>query len=435
MANISYWETADNLTFKNDEGSDFVSPATQQSLRSWKAPLWSPTFSSRCDNYPMWDRPDIFRTVNYQQTRNLNFTLPRVEFPAAQILPSGLLSMQLMKRTSPIIIPDKYLYHYNVQRVFALFMQFDTLLEHQIAAFTSMSLEKVRSAVEILWAAQILEKPENDWEYQEKLGTLWRLVRYSTNTKSYIDGMDNILKVCAFGNTNSDNIMTPPGGSGARSSVKHNLFSAEVMLRIAESCDNAVGVWGDLFGAENLFHKQLPNAEQRSSHADGAIVTKDGTVVLLEIVGAMSRKHGSLKKLIDKTASWIGVIANSHLDINVLFVDTTFGAESSAIINSLDIGIRKESPRYAPDNFTREKALSHIGVVGAGWWFPEDGCISQAGTRLMGYGIYKRDYQCFDQPDPKFSTSEQRKNVVINTITSLHNPSWILSDFKERSFV
>lgn len=435
MAQIDYWETADHLTFKNDEGSDFVSPATQHALKSWSTPLWNPIFESRCDTYPMWERPDIFRTINYRQTRSVKFGLPRIEFPAAQIQPSGLLSMESMKRTSPVIIPDKYLYHYNVQRIFTLFMQFDTLLEHQIAAFMSLPLDEVKEYLEILWAAQVLEKPEDGWDFEDTLGPIWRLVRYSHYTTSYIDGMDNILKACAFGNTDSETITRPPGGSGTRTAVKHNLFTAEIMLKVAESCDNVVGVWGDLFVSEHLFHEQRQDAEHRKSHADGAIVTKNGTIILVETVGSYFQTTGKYQNLIDKTASWVGVIANSPLDLHVLFVDTTFNRDPMSMINSLDIGMKKESPRYAPDTFTRERAFSHIGIVGANWWYPEDDCVSEAETRLMAYNVHNYKYRCFDNPDPRFSTSENRKNVVINTLAAPHTPSWIMNKFKKRSLV
>lgn len=413
-------------------GSDFVSPATQDALRSWRSPLWEPTFASRDTKMPMWDRPDVFRTVNYQDTRNIIFSIPTIEFPAAQITPSGLFTLQEISRSSPVMYSDKELYDFNVQKIFSLFMQFDTLLESQIVSFTGIDLKVVQECLAVLWGSQIIEKPKEKWKFHDTHGTLWRLVRYSSGTRSYVQGMDSFYRAISVGG--AENIIVPPGGSGARSTVKHNLFAAETMLRIAESCDNVIGVWGDLFGAENLFHEQNPNAEQRNSQADGIIVTKDGTIIILEIVGALTRQIGAVKTLIEKTASWVGVIAHSDLDINVLFVDTTFGQDATTILNSVDIGLRRESQRFAPDNFLRERALSHVGIVSGAWWFPDDGCISEAGTRLMGYDVTNNDYRCYDLPDKRFSNSERRKDVVLNTLMALHTPPWILSDFSERSF-
>lgn len=428
---VSFWENRGLMMFKPENGYDFISPAAQDVVRHMGSPLWEPTFASRCD-YPMWDRPDIFRTITYRDMLHMDFTSPKITFPSGVVQPSGIVSLQNVERSDNVLMSDKELYHYDVQKVFSLFSQFDTLLADQVSAFTGLSIQRSMECLTTLWSFGALERSTDKWKHFDTLGYVWRMNRSSLSLRAYVNGMDNIPRVLTVGNSD---IADNPPGSGTRTSLKHNLFTAEILLRVAESCDNVVGVWGDSFVSEKLFHEHDPNAEViRRSHADGAIVTKDGSVILVETVGDIGSNKIANQSLIDKAASWVGVIANSPLDVYVVFVDTTFYNSVRTTHNSLDIAFRKESRKFAPEQYSRERAISHVGVVGGSHWFPENGSMSRAGTRLLTYNPSTRRYRPFDIPDVDFSTSERRRNVVVNTLTALHTPPWILENIKERNY-
>lgn len=431
MSEINFWENRNIMTFKKEFGYDFISPAEQSIVRRFKSPLWEPTSASRCD-YPMWERPDIFRTLSYSDTRDMLFSIPKVKYQSGIVKPSGLVSLQMVERTSPVFMSDRELYHYEVQKVFAVFSQFDSLLVDQVAAFAGIGVERAHECCTILWSQGILERSTRDWRLFDSLGYVWRINKASNKVKSYVSGMDSILRAVTVGEWDITDVAP---GYGSRSGLKHNLFTAEIMLRLAESADNVIGVWGDPFLSESLFHKQDPDALARRSHADAAVVTKDGSIVLFEVVGAINKTSYVNQTLVDKAASWVGVIANSPFDLHVVFIDTTFYNTFKATIKSVDIGLRKESHKFAPEEYSRERAIRHIGVTGGHYWFPDDGVISEAGTRLVAYNPYHKMYKQFDVPDNDFSDRDTRKNVIVNSVTALHNPGWILHDMKERNYV
>ena len=428
--NIVHREGVDDLFYRNNEGIDFISPATQESLKNSGNPLWRPTFSSRCPHLPMWDRPDMFREITYHGTRRMNYQLPKVEHPSLVVSPSGELTLRNTLRSPSVVVSDRELYHPDVQKVFSVMIQFDTMTEHQLSAFTGIRMERLHEVMLTLYAAEIVEAPSPDWEYQEKFGTPWRLNPYSARTTSYLDGMSPLNRMITAGNI--DMTTSAPPGAGSSESIRHNLFSAEIALRVAESSDLVAGVWGDLFASENLFHEHRDDARTRNSHGDAVIVTKDGSIIIIEVVGSVMDTGNKFQAIVHKAASWIGVISNSLLDISVLFIDTSWARDRKNVFNAVDIGVKRESAAYAPDNVLRERAQKKIGIVNAAWWFPEDGTMSQAGTRLGGYSPVEQRFKAFDRPDNFYSTEEHRRDTVLNTVSAMHTPPWMTKKMKDR---
>lgn len=432
MSELKYWDLQNSTLLSSSSGKDFVSPASQDVISAWSRPLWKSSEESRNRHLPFWDRPDIFRTVSYNDVYELDFGGMDIETLAAVATPSGSLCLDTIYKPTTIVVPDFDLYSAETQKIFTLFCQFDTMVESQVIAFTGLDEKVVRKSLLSLHARGILEKNRKDWKHQEKLGDIWMLNIRSQATIDYPSGMDSLWRICGLGNFNlSENI---PPGSGSNSAIKHNLFAAEIMLSMAETCDNIAGVYGDLFASAANFHVQNPQAEKRNSHGDAISVTKDGVINIFEFVGNIGNTPNAIDSLIEKTASWVGVIASSQLDINVLFVDTTWHYDRRDFINAVHIGVDRESKRYAPEKFTRDRAIDHIGIINASWWYPEDNVVSQAETRMLGYCPNTRNYKCFDEPDTRFSTDEQRKNIVMNTASTIFQPPWIRNKFYARRY-
>lgn len=432
MSELKYWDLQNSTLLSASSGKDFVSPASQDVISAWSRPLWKSSEESRNRHLPFWDRPDIFRTVSYNDVYELDFGGMDIETLAAVATPSGSLYLDTIYKPTTIVVPDFDLYSAETQKIFTLFCQFDTMVESQVIAFTGLDEKVVRKSLLSLHARGILEKNRKDWKHQEKLGDIWMLNIRSQATIDYPSGMDSLWRICGLGNFNlSENI---PPGSGSNSAIKHNLFAAEIMLSMAETCDNIAGVYGDLFASAANFHVQNPQAEKRNSHGDAISVTKDGVINIFEFVGNIGNTPNAIDSLIEKTASWVGVIASSQLDINVLFVDTTWHYDRRDFINAVHIGVDRESKRYAPEKFTRDRAIDHIGIINASWWYPEDNVVSQAETRMLGYCPNTRNYKCFDEPDTRFSTDEQRKNIVMNTASTIFQPPWIRNKFYARRY-
>lgn len=417
---------SNTLKFRNPDSYDYLSPASQDVIRRWGRPLWPGTFESRCP-YPVWERFDPLRAVTYSEAARIRWGSPQVTFPAATIAPSGRLALDYAKRIITYQPPDRELYAHDAQELFALFCQFDILSVEQIHAFTSISVERIREICQMFVLTGILKRPEEMWRH-ERL-EMYRMDMYTHSTKAYEAGMDAIAQLTTTG---GQGIGRPPMSSSIPAVTRHNLFAAEMALRLAESGDNIAGFWGEPFLSENLFHEQNPEAKSRTSQGDFAMVTKDGSIVIFELTTAVKETAGSFRRMMLKAASWVGVIANSPLDISVIFLVGTWRRQKRSTMNAIKLGTTIESRAFAPDNHTRRKAMSHIGVVPGPWWFPEDGVISEAATRMTAWCPANFEFREFDVPDPGFSTPELRRNVVINTASALHTPRWIRNDIIER---
>lgn len=426
-----YWENRNLMMFKPDAGYDFTASAEQTVVRGYKQPLWEPTFGSRAP-LPAYERQELFGCLSYDNMRNMRLVTPRIRYPAGVLQPSGMVSLRSVTRRSPVTIPDSILYDSDVQKVFGIFAQFDALFTEQVAAFTGLSMERAFECARILYAFGVLDRSSPDWPLTTTFGELWRFNRRGSKPRDYANGMDTVPRLLMEGNRNIG--VEPPGG-GARSGLKHNVYAAEMCLRLAESADNVIGIWGDSFLNEKDFHDTDPDAYmKRHSQGDCAVVTKDGSVVMFEVVGRKMKDILIDYSILEKAASWVGVIANSPIDLYVIFVDVTFAHSYKTTIRSVDLGIRRESKKYAPNEYSREMAARHVGVVGGNYWFPEDHAISRGGTRLVAYNTMMRKFHCYDIPDRVFSSPDIRRDIVVNSASALHTPPWICDPIKERDY-
>lgn len=419
--------------YRGNNGFDFIGPAEQAIATRSKNPGWRTVDASRTmGNFPYWERNDVFRMVKYQDFQNLPFLKMHVSSPSGIILSSGKISYENIIKGFDMNIPHYIKYNHNVVKIFSILFQFDTMTEQQIRVMAGLSEEETSKSLSILYALKIVDTNNIEWREQKNLGRIWRLIsRRDKRVREYFDGLPPIQKIIIAGKPSIGDEKQAPG-SGSRSSVKHNLFAVETMLRVAESAPNVCGIWGDPFMSEEAFHKIDPNAINRGSWGDGAIITKNGTIVVLEVVGSVINVRGKAQTIAEKAASWVGAIANSPLDINVIFVNTTWESDWEVMTRSLKYGINHASKKYAPDEYSRKKALNHIGVIDARRWFPEPGTCSFMETCLGVYVPSLRAFRRFDVPDPSYCTVEKRRDIVMNTVTAMHTPEWMGNIIKPR---
>lgn len=414
--------------FQADDTNDFVTPAEQSDIRGLKMPGWRPSMASRIDGrknpLPMWDRNDVFRNVDFWDARMLKFSKCHYSVPSGIVLPSGAISLETISKDISIRLTEDRLYSSDTQKVFGLFYQFDTMVETQVAALAGISLERAKKSIQTLYLAGILDTYEGVWKPESKLGRLWRLIsRTTVEFSSYLAGMSQAARMLLVGGDEPPEDNAP--GSGSRTAIKHNLFAVEVLLRLAEGAPNVAGIWGDVFGSEDMFHQTDPNAINRGSWGDGNVVTKNGSIIIFEVVGGIVATRGAARQISEKAASWIGTIANSPLDISVIFIDTTFDNDWRTINSSVMFGIKQLAKKYAPDEYSRQNAEEHIGVIGAGSWFPEPGYMSYSASCLAAYCPSSRSYRRFDVPDDRYSDIKTRREAVMNSATAFHTPPWL----------
>ena len=431
MAEIQYDREIDGFLFKTGVSQEFASPASQETLLKWNRHNWEASNGSRSKQYPYWNRPDLFRTMNFFSTIGLTTRSASNLSQSSIALPSGNLKISSSKVPATLILPDNELYNYQVQKLFCIFSQFDTITEYQLSTLMNLPVEEIREYCNILYSQGIIKDAE-DYDEEEKIGKIWIFDEKAEATHDYQDGMDALYNLFSFGNESLKDIRSP--GSASPSSIKHNLYVAETCIRLAECGDNIAGIWGDTFTGESMFHEPNPNVLSRRSHGDGAVVTKDGSVIVFEMVGSSSDSTAQFKKLVEKAASWVGVISNSDIDLNVLFLDAAWSRDRRNLIAATNHAVFDRSVAYTSNEFDRKKAMSHIGLVNLTHWFPDDNTVSKAATRLEAWCPALREAKSFDLPDPLFSNKEVRKSILINSACALHTPEWMRGDIHEQEF-
>lgn len=424
---LQYDKYMHDFMFRRGASNDFLSPASQEILMHWKRQGWEPTNGSRDRYAPFFTRRDPLRSTTYYNTASVVQHTSFNTSHGSVALPSGQLHLGPVEYPSEVLTDDSELYHYEAQRIFCIFSQFDTLTEDQLVSLSSATPERVREICNMFHAHGLLRRVD---ELDDLIGRIWILDRFSMHTYTYQEGMDTLYQLFSFGNHNmKDNV---PPGSGSNSTIKHNLQTAETLLRVAEAGDLVAGIWGDLFASESLFHDQLENVEHRRNHGDGVIVTKDGTVIVLEMVGSSISSPNAYNSIVEKAAAWVGIIANSEVDLHVLFIDGVWMRNKDYLLISLDRAIRTESKRFTANEYQRQRAATHIGLANLTNWFPDYSVVSRAASRLVAWCPAMRKARAFDVPDEKFSTPEIREAIVMNSALAMHTPMWMRGEIHER---
>lgn len=428
-----FWNRIQDFVTGSRNDWEFNFPSHQDIQRNLSRGESDTVFVSRNYEHPAWDRKDIFSPIEYSDTINTHYQRCGVETATGVINPSGMIDLDTAIRPVLPQIPDNILYHGHVQKIYALFLQFDTLLTEQVVAFTGFDELEVTWHLHVLYSIDILRK--GHWSKENIYGPIWSMNMASPAAQEYFRGMDNLSRLLTTGGIDTTEDDVAAGWMGAsKSNIKHNMFLAEILLRLAESAPNVAGIWGERFAKEEHFRDFTGFEEdKRGSHGDGIIVTKSGTIIILELVGSRIKNFGSFRRIAEKTASWLGVIAHSDLDIMVLFVNTFFPAEyNHTMIRAVEFGMRNLGDRYVHNKYDKLIAMSHIGTVKADHWFPDNtGSITKKGTRIVGYSPYTRTDHFFDIPDTRKSTLTDRMNIVVNTTAAFHTPGWMTNTIRD----
>lgn len=434
MSRIHYSPVFDDLVITGAGTTSMRSSFSQDSFlrrKSSQSPLWRGTYVSKNDDFPLWKRGDVLRSVDFNDLFHKDFSGLSITEPASVLTTTGELSLRPVQKNMSILFPDKELYHYNKQRMFALFAQFNVLTDQQISAFLNIPVEEVVEHCTMLYAAGVLDSPQGGWKHDDTLGTVWRMKLGKAHLQTYYNRMDSLSQMLSLGGLEPKDASP---GSNTMSSLRHNLFMAEICLRIAECSDNIVGVWGDYYASGFSFYEPIQGYKTRKSHGDAVLVNRDGGLIILELSTSREVGANKAKLFAEKAASWSGIIAQSPLDISVIFVDTNWSTNKKTLLRALQAGLSEYAPEYNPDKISRDKALSKIGLVDATWWFPSDGVVSQAATRVMAYKPQDRKYGAFDISVDDGRKQEFRENIIINSAAALHTPPWIRHESNERQW-
>ena len=375
--------------------------------------------ASRCGDLPYWKRPDFIRDIRFGDINTMPWETISLNHRYMTITPNNKLRMVTKPIKSTLTPEDGDIYTQKAIRITAALTQLATATTHQIAAITYPNeLQEVHTLLKKLYIAGVVQKSPNTWAHHHTIGDLWHI---NTKTLEYNHWLETIGSWEA-GMIKGSTTFDDAPGANASSATRHTLLMSEIMIRAMEYTDNIAGFWGEQVLPASVFYDAPVGDESRQSHGDGALVTRDGKIIVFELVGGSTVTH---KSIAEKAASWTAVCGLSMMDMCVVFVSASFSVTWRDLFRAVDIGIKQESKRYVSSEAARARGAAKIYVANAAAWFPDVGANSIGFTRLLSRSTV---YNCAIDPlipDPKASNPTQRWDLVHNTMLAMQQPSWV----------
>lgn len=344
----------------------------------------------------------------------------------AQVLSlrNGAVVHTARKRYSPIEAPHARLYSPAALQTVALLAQFHQLSTAQIAAFTGAALGPTWPVVSALYAAGVLQRSVPQWWDPADVrpaggtGNLWQLnLEHGEAIGVWLDRLEDVEHMML---TCGRDITAGTSGARSASSTRHNLVMAEIALRAVECCPGVLGAWGEAASVASLLSE---DPGMRANIADGTIVARDGSLVVIETSGRSqldSDKSG--QTLAAKAASWAAVAARSPVPMKVIFVNIAASARRRRFDWHVMRGVQDASS-YLSRALDLERAHAAVFTADAYDWFPMANVVSRGFQALEAFNPTTKRFAEVITRCP----AVERTDAVVNTLASLHTPTWVAS--------
>ena len=166
----------------------------------------------------------------------------------------------------------------------------------------------------------------------------------------------------------------------------------------------------------------------RLNIADGAVVTRDGKLILIETSGASKLDNAmNGQRIQNKAAAWATIAAMSELDIRVLFVDISQSPSPKRFRYHVQQGV-EGADKFMATKRMRDAGKASIFLADAHDWFPFELSVSRGFETLEAWSPVTERYHDLIPVDTELDRSS---DVVINTIGSIHTPRWALESVRK----
>lgn len=299
----------------------------------------------------------------------------------------------------------------------------------QIAALLGITVERAASELEELWSYGILFKTEANARNPESFGMIWSLNRSSWTLKNWVHGLSSLNR---FLMTQGSDILEYGVGSSSISSARHNVVILEILIKAMEICPGIVGVWGERWvNGKSLLDSNIDTTKEiiKKSMGDGAIVTKDGRIIIFEISGKTNISKTYIKVLSEKVSAWAKVSSLSKMDISIVFVNTSSDSRQNMdrYTEHLASGLKEAKSGFVTSS-QMEKMDHSIYYVDYRDWFNSTRGVYEEFASLTA--VRAADRQKVELA-PISTPLDRDSNIIMNTSATLFHPRWITNYFED----
>lgn len=376
------------------------------------------------------DRPDPYFDLEYMGGSTNHFWKEiNISKNEVVVNPDGRIEVVKAKAFAPIL-NAKYYKRTKVHiRIIALMHSFQHASTVQIAAMLGMTVESVALELEELWSYGILFNTEPISKRPEAFGMVWSLNRSSWTLKHWVHGMSTLDR---FLMTQGSDIFEYAVGSSSISSARHNVLMLELLIKSMEICPGIAGVWGERWTKGSAFVKTSNDSTKevlRNSIGDGAIVTKDGKMIVFEMAGKTNISKTYIKVLKDKVSGWAKIASLSNFDLKILFVNTSRDSRLNMerYTEHLRLGLVEAKSGFATSS-QMEKMDQSIFYADYKDWFNESRGVYEEFVSLTAVRAADRQKV---QLAPTSTPLDRDSNIIMNTSATLFHPRWIINYFED----
>lgn len=323
---------------------------------------------------------------------------------------------------SPIQVRQSELHNYRTITIMSLLMEWHQLTTLQLMTFLGEPHSRVSRSLGFLYSAGILETLKPYWmrsssRGRDGSGQVWRIAKKSPATEQFFNSLGNREWFMVLNGSDPAEI----SGENTPTTLRHNLLTAEIALKAMEASPFIIGAWGEDKSRGSLF---IPDRQSssgvRNNVGDGALITRDGRIIVLEVTTATARARTS-SSIVDKAAAWATIAARSDLPLDVLFIDASSTPRPAKFTRLVRYGYQEVSKRYMTRARDRERGGSRLYTADARRWFPLERAVTPQFTRLNCWSLGEEGFRDLLEPTPMDTSSD----VVVNTATSLATPRWV----------
>lgn len=391
----------------------------------------TPSTLSRLHETTYLDRIDPLHEVEWGDALRTRWTDIGGTIHQLVVTPGGGIGHGSFHISSPIDTPPSVLYHPRAIKSVAALVQFHQMSTVQMASMLDIRTRSAFYHLSNLFYAGVLEIATPLWWDSDDdrpsggTGCLWRIAMSRGDRErwsAWLDGLTDLEHLLVTGGADVTK-GTPGQSSGA--AARHNLTTAELAVRAMESCPGVLGVWGEPLATANLFRDRVEDDEMSHHVADAVIVSKDGSLVVVETVGSSKMDDPVVAERIRaKAAVWGTIIARSDLDIRLLFLNISRTGSVKRLRWRAMQGV-EDTRNYLARTSMMDKVKERVFVADGHEWWPLPSMITKGFTELEAFNPFTNRYTRLVPADTPLAP---RSDIVVNTLGSLHTPHWVLRD-------
>lgn len=385
--------------------------------------------------YPWHLRFDPISELNYKDAVRPEWEYISVLREATGPNPNGEIVIQGTELAfDPIPQNPRSLYTAIAVQAMASLVEWHQLSTRQLSTLLAINPREVENTMLVLFNGGIVERLTltimvNGLRSNPGESTLWRVRRGGTEqdkrpARDWFERLDT--KSWMFVSYGFDPMVVFKGQNSPMTR-RHDLVSTEIQIKALEMCPGVIGLWGERFCVGNSFYEAttLDHENTRANVGDGAILTRDGKIVVLEVDGNNSNSSCSdgENRLVKKAAAWTSICGRSDLDLNVIFVSIAKTENRRKMRRLVEIGVNAASNKYVASESIRERGQHRVFTAEVDRWFPGPRCVSSEFRAL----VVQPTVRAADVELAPIQLGDQRpaeRNYIENCVAQLHTPTW-----------